>query len=101
MITYENDCVSCPPEMGCYGSACKLRRVMHKYCDACGADTDELYQYGRRQLCESCLLSRKTSKSEICTECGHIITDIVHNLNGFRYCEACILKITRIEVNDE
>lgn len=29
MVTYENECVGCPPEKGCLGSTCPYRKVKH------------------------------------------------------------------------
>ncbi len=43
MVTYENECVGCPPEMGCLGSACPNRNVKYLYCDKCGEDAEKLY----------------------------------------------------------
>lgn len=56
MITYENECVGCPTEMGCMGSSCPNRNVKHLICDECQDDVDELYNYDGQQLCEYCLL---------------------------------------------
>ena len=43
MIKYEDECVGCPPEMGCMGNSCPNRNVKHLYCDKCGEDCEELY----------------------------------------------------------
>ena len=58
MIKIENECVGCPPEMGCIGSSCPYIRVPHLYCDKCGADVDELFadETGEFTLCEECLV---------------------------------------------
>ena len=56
MITYEDECVGCPTEMGCMGSACQNRNVPHFYCDKCGDDVEKLYNYDGEELCEECLL---------------------------------------------
>ena len=42
MIKYEDECVGCPPEMGCLGDSCPNRDVKHLYCDKCKADCEEL-----------------------------------------------------------
>lgn len=55
MRTYTNECVGCPPEIGCLGSACPHVNVERFYCDECGDETT-LYEYENRELCESCLL---------------------------------------------
>ena len=57
MTKYENECVGCPPEMGCLGNSCPNRNVKHLYCDECHADCEELYLYDKEELCEDCLLS--------------------------------------------
>ena len=57
MRKYENDCVGCPPEMGCLGSSCSNRNALHIYCDKCHieVDFDGLYEYDGDELCEDCL----------------------------------------------
>ena len=56
MITYEDECVGCPTEMGCMGSACPYRNVPHLYCDKCKDDVEKLYKYDGQEICEECLL---------------------------------------------
>lgn len=56
MIKYEDECVGCPPEIGCRGNACSNRNVPHYYCDDCGDDVEDLYEYDGEQLCLECLL---------------------------------------------
>lgn len=55
MIKYEDECVGCPPEMGCIGEACIYRNVKHLYCDKCEEDCEELYVCDGKELCEDCL----------------------------------------------
>lgn len=59
MRTFEDDCVGCPPEMGCLGSSCPRRRVLICTCDRCNEsfDPEELYVVGGEDLCEDCLLN--------------------------------------------
>lgn len=57
-IEYENECVGCPTEMGCMGDNCPNRHVPHLYCDDCGEEYEELYDYEGEQLCQKCLLER-------------------------------------------
>lgn len=38
MIKYEDECVGCPPEMGCLGSACPYKNVERHYCGCCGRE---------------------------------------------------------------
>ena len=55
MIKYENECVGCPPERGCLGSSCPYINVPRLYCDVCGEEDEELYEYDDEQLCADCL----------------------------------------------
>ena len=57
MIKYENECCGCATEnYPCLGSSCPNRSVKHLYCDKCGDDREELYDYNGYELCEECLL---------------------------------------------
>lgn len=58
MKRLEDECVECPPEMGCLGSSCPNRNVERIYCDICG---DEISYDSKRwdpdkdyHLCEDC-----------------------------------------------
>lgn len=57
MIKYENECVGCPPEMGCMGSACPNSNVMHLICDKCGEEVERLRDYDGEQWCDDCILN--------------------------------------------
>lgn len=57
MRKIENECVGCPPEMGCLGSTCPKRNVPHYYCDYCDRE-EKLYHYDDDELCEECLLKQ-------------------------------------------
>jgi len=54
VIKKENECVGCPPEMGCLGSSCPNRNVIRIYCDKCG-DEGKIYHYDGEHLCISCI----------------------------------------------
>ena len=57
MIKYEDECVNCPPEMGCLGSGCRYKNVPHYYCDNCGTEIwydDILYDEYGEILCDLC-----------------------------------------------
>ena len=62
MIKYYDECVDCPPEMGCVGRACRYRNIPHYFCDQCGEEfmADDLLtdDDGETMLCEDCILSR-------------------------------------------
>ena len=61
-LTFSNECVGCPPEMGCLGSACKYRNVPHISCDKCNDNTDKLYNNGSGWICLHCLLKEEGIK---------------------------------------
>ena len=54
MIKYENECVGCPPEMGCLGNSCPYKNVPHFYCNKCGKEKD-LYHFDGEELCIDCI----------------------------------------------
>ena len=56
MVKYENECVSCPPEMGCLGESCPNRNVKRLYCDECKEEVETLYIIDGQELCQDCLL---------------------------------------------
>lgn len=58
MIIYENRCVGCPSEIGCWGPSCPNMNVKIYKCDLCHDEVDILYDYGGDQLCERCLLDK-------------------------------------------
>lgn len=55
MVKYEDECVGCPKELGCLGSACPNRNVPHFYCDECKNDVETLYYYDGKELCLECI----------------------------------------------
>ena len=57
MIEVENDCVGCPPELGCLGDICPYINVKHYYCDDCGQE-EQLYYYDGEELCIYCIEKR-------------------------------------------
>ena len=54
MKTIEDECVGCPLEIGCLGSSCPYKDVVHYYCDNCGEET-QLYYYDDKELCIDCI----------------------------------------------
>ncbi len=66
MIEYKDDCVGCPPEMGCRGSGCPLSNVPHWYCDDCEDEMDpfDLRLYNGKMLCRECLSERAWEEAE-------------------------------------
>ena len=57
MKKIENECVGCPPELGCLGSICPNRNVARFYCDRCGEEAKLYHCYGE-ELCEECVLDQ-------------------------------------------
>lgn len=57
MKKYQNDCVGCPPEMGCLGTGCPYQNVPHWYCDECGEEfpPSELRVYDGETVCRQCV----------------------------------------------
>lgn len=58
MKRIENECVGCPPEIGCLGKSCEYINVIRLYCDECEYEADILYRYDDEELCQDCLLGR-------------------------------------------
>lgn len=60
MRKIEDECVGCPPEMGCLGSGCPNRNVHRYYCDKCKREfeAEELFiNEDEDELCTNCFLS--------------------------------------------
>lgn len=58
MIKYENECIGCPPDIGCIGESCPYLNVPRLYCDECGNNEDTLYWWDDQQLCLGCVEAR-------------------------------------------
>ena len=57
MKKIENECISCPKEMGCMGDSCPYKNVTRFYCDICG-DEATLYHYEDKELCADCIVEQ-------------------------------------------
>lgn len=57
MIKIEDECVGCPPDIGCLGSQCPYKNVVRFYCDEC-EEEHRLYWYDDEQLCIDCIEAR-------------------------------------------
>lgn len=55
MTTFTNECVGCPPEMGCLGTSCPNRNVKHYICDKCMHEVEELYEFDGAEMCLECI----------------------------------------------
>lgn len=74
MLKFENECVGCPPERGCLGTACPNRNVARCYCDECKNEFDpiELYDLDGDMVCQDCLLGHFQTVAQVGIErwCG-------------------------------
>ena len=57
MIRLEDECVGCPPELGCDGDRCPYKNVPRYYCDECGNE-DQLYWFDWKHICLYCIEAR-------------------------------------------
>ena len=57
MKVIENDCVGCPPELGCLGPSCRYQNMECYYCDDC-EDQAPLYKFDGEELCIDCIAKR-------------------------------------------
>lgn len=57
MKTINDECVGCPPEIGCFGNSCPYKNVTRYYCDDC-QNENELYHFEGDELCAECVLKR-------------------------------------------
>ncbi len=59
MISYEDECVCCPTEMGCLGSSCPYRNTKHFICDWCDEEYEpsDLRYYENQYICKECYLA--------------------------------------------
>lgn len=51
-----NECVSCG--LPCLGNSCPNRHVERQFCEDCGEEFEELYEFDGQELCETCTLKR-------------------------------------------
>lgn len=54
----EDECVGCPPSMGCLGSSCPNKNVKRYYCDKCDEEfePEKLYVVDGEDVCVNCIL---------------------------------------------
>lgn len=57
-VRIEDDCVGCPSDRGCLGSACPHKNVKVYTCDVCGEekDEDEMHDVDGVMVCDDCLI---------------------------------------------
>lgn len=96
MIRYENECVGCP--QGC--THCRLERMICYYCDDCGEQASELFEYDGKELCFICLLDKvpKVNSYDVCEYCGEEAKEI-YDYEGEKLCKSCLLEtVPKVEV---
>lgn len=57
MLIYEDECVGCPPGMGCLEKSCPNLNVPHFCCDGCGNEYEEYYEYEEEYFCKDCFIN--------------------------------------------
>ena len=58
MTQFKHECCDCATgAYPCQGSSC-TQGTMHYYCDACGEETEQLYQFDGEELCADCVLEK-------------------------------------------
>lgn len=62
MVKVVNNCVDCP--MGCIH--CGREHEIEYYCDKCGSQEIELYDYYGEYLCLGCLIEKSRCEVEEC-----------------------------------
>ena len=50
-----DECVGCPPEMGCLGKHCPKKNMYKEVCDDCREGDEQLYHFEDRVLCINCI----------------------------------------------
>lgn len=65
MIKYEDWCVGCSSVLDrpCLGDSCPNRNVPILYCDECGDEALELFEFDGQELCIDCIKKRLTKVS--------------------------------------
>ena len=97
-IVFQDDCVGCPPEMGCLGDTCKFKHVPHLYCDECTGEQTDLYD----GLCIDCFISDRKMKAEHrvgickCITCGSECYELWDS-----ECEECFIESCIDDANHE
>lgn len=88
MVRYEDACFSCGSDCNGY---CSLRDKEYKIltCDKCKRETDRLWNYFGKELCEDCLLEKFESEDGKCDECGSQ-NETIYLFDGSWYCTNCI-----------
>lgn len=83
-------CVSCG--LPCMGKRCPYWEVEEAFCDSCGDDTSELYEYGGEELCEECLLKAVNPVKNTCEECKTPEQVELVEYEGKHICVDCLAQ---------
>ena len=95
MVRYEDQCVGCPPEMGCIGNICRYKNVPVWVCDRCKDEEIDLWDYDGEEVCESCLkkiVPKVHREGYPCDSCGYEAEDL-YDYEDQYVCEDCLLDV--------
>lgn len=90
MVTTEDMC------FGDCGADCNMHCTLYGrsrtvlICDKCKEETDDLWQFGRKQLCKRCLLDSFAITEGKCDECQ--CEDTLYDVEGNLLCEDCVTE---------
>ena len=94
MVRYEDQCVGCPPEMGCLGKYCRYRNVPIWLCDRCESEDEDLWDFFGEEVCKECLLKiipKVHREGCLCDSCGYEAEDL-YDYEGQYLCDECLLE---------
>ena len=107
MLKYVDDCVSCPPELGCLGNGCPKKNIPVYYCDICEEEIADYHADGQ-DICEYCLKEhidedwkRRTDKEKLDALYPEILdesymTEIFNDLSIDEKCDALGIDLSRL-----
>ena len=53
-IIKTDECVCC--DLPCMGALCPYKNVIHKICDGCDNEFNNVYKYNKQVYCKDCLI---------------------------------------------
>lgn len=95
-VRIEDHCCCC--DLPCRGAACSLRHVPVAYCDKCGDEAEEFYEFGSDLLCEECFVeaslekAEKVEDSEGCCEWCDEESKVRYLVDGDKVCRECFVE---------
>lgn len=83
-------CVDCG--LPCMGKSCPYWEVEERFCDKCGEETSQLYEYNGKELCEDCLLDAAKPAINTCEECRTPEQAELVEYEGKHICVDCLAQ---------